>query len=223
MKTIPLGAWYRRIGLLAEAALPPGAAIEITMRTKAVAGVILSVRFRAHALANVRWLRRARRPIPTSGPGTSREGAAMHYIYREEDAEYVADLEFDARSHEEIHDLKLPPPPARARLRVRRRGAFFAKTNRLGDVSVPGAPWFNTRIMALMDGTLFVGVDHGLLLVDPATANVQQRIRTGNTEVAQIMPDHDRRRIYVVNEAYGFAAEPHVSNVAAFEHDGTLA
>ena len=146
----------------------------------------------------------------------------MRYVHRDEDAEYVAALKFDARRFKEIHDLKLPPPPTRVRLRVRRRGTLFAKTNQLGDISVPSAPWFNTRIMALMDGTLFVGVDNGLLLVDPATATIRKRFRTGTTQVSQIVPDHDRRRVYVVNEAYDFAAEAGASNVAAFEHDGTL-
>jgi hypothetical protein len=77
--------------------------------------------------------------------------------------------------------------------------------------------------MVLMDETLFVGVDDGLLLIDAATANILKRIRTGNTEVSEIVPDFDRRRVYVVNEPYGFVAEDNASNVAAYEHNGRLA
>jgi len=147
----------------------------------------------------------------------------MRYAYREENVDYVADLTFDALSYEEIHDKKLSRRPSRVRLGLRQRRADFAKIIELGDVSVPGAPWFNARIMALMDETLFVGVDDGLLLIDAATASILKRIRTGNTEVSEIVPDFDRRRVYVVNEPYGFVAEDNASNVAAYEHNGRLA
>ena len=147
----------------------------------------------------------------------------MRYAFREEDAEYIVDLTFDARTPDDIHVRKRPPPPTRVRLRIRRRRAFFAKVIRLGDASVPGAPWFKARLMALMDGTLFVGVDDGLLLVDPATATVLRRVSTGNTAVTEIVPDHDRRRVYVLNDPYDFASGADESNVAAFEIDGTLA
>ena len=147
----------------------------------------------------------------------------MRYTRREENDAYVAELTFNALSYEELHDKKLPRPSTRVRVQVRRREADFARIIELGDVSVPSAPWFDARLMVLMDDILFVGLANGLLLIDPADATVSKHIRTGNTEVVQIEPDFGRRRILVVNEAYGFSTEDGASNVAALDYDGTLA
>ena len=59
----------------------------------------------------------------------------MRYSQREENAEYVVDLTFDALSYEELHDRKLARPATRVRLHVRQQNADFARTIELGVVS----------------------------------------------------------------------------------------
>lgn len=147
----------------------------------------------------------------------------MRYVDREENADYVVDLMFDALSFDEIHTERLSPPRSQARLSVRARHAGPITVIDLGDVSVPSAPWFGARLMALMDEALFVGVGNGLLLLDLVTKTIAKHIVTANTEVTQILPDHDRRRIYVVNEAFGIITEGDASNIAAFDEHGALA
>lgn len=145
----------------------------------------------------------------------------MRYSYKVHDSDYSVSLTFDARKWNDIHVRKLPPPLTNVKLKIRRRRALFSKTIELGNVSVPSAPWFKHQLMVLLEGSLIVGVDDGLLIVDSAAATIQKQFKTGNTVVMQVVPDYDRKRVYVVNEAYNFVSESG-SNFAAYRHDGLL-
>lgn len=148
------------------------------------------------------------------------------YLHRDQNDNFVVELEFDSLTFEEIHDDRLSAPDSDVTV------AIYPKTSRheaedsrlisLGNLSVPTAPWFRSQLLAIFGNTLVVGVAGGLTYIDLQAAEILFKITSGNTPVWQVIPDYERQRIFVLHEAFAFSDQHGRSNLATFDLCGAL-